>query len=127
MASVITGSREPITKTSLQNQFNSRGRRTPDPVTQSYIDIACAIIEQAIDDMRWLERYGADSGIFLGGWVKRGEVLNFFYSKWFEELCSYALPEFSAEEVLYALKIGKFNKERNKSDGDYYSKYYSKH
>ena len=126
MASIITGSREPINKTTLTNQFNGRCRPTPDPVTQTYIDIVCAIIEQAIDDIRWLEKWNADSGIYLGGWIKRGELLNFFYGSWFEELCSYALPDYTADEIRYALKVGKFNKERNKKDGDYFSKYYSK-
>ena len=125
MASIITGSREPINKTTITNQFNSRGRPTPDPVTQTYIDIACSIIEQAIDDFRWLEKWDADSGMYLGGWVKRGELLNFFYSPWFEELCSYALPDYTAEEILTALQVGKF-KERDRKNGDYFSKYYSK-
>ena len=127
MGSVITGSRDPVNKTMLVEQFNSRGRPEPDPVTQTYIDTACRIIEQAIDDLRWLEKYQADSGIYLGGWVKRWEIINFFYSKWFEELCSYALPDFTADEIRCALHIGKFNKERKNSDGSWFSKYYSKH
>lgn len=124
--SMITGSREPVNKTMITTHFNSRGRQAPDPVTQTYIDLACAIIEQAIDDMRWIEKYDVDAGIYLGTWIKRGEVLNFFYGSWFEELCSYALPDYTADEIRYALKVGKFNKERSKSDGTWVSKYYSK-
>lgn len=124
---VITGSREPVNKTTLTTHFNSRSRPAPDPVTQTYINLICGLLEQAIDDLRWIEKWDVDSGIYLGTWIKRGEILNFFYSDWFEELCSYALPDFTADEIRYALKVGKFNKERSKEDGTWVSKYYSHH
>ena len=120
--------RDPLTKSSIIAQFNNRPQAEPDVVTQRYINLACAIIEEAVDDWRWLDKWDADTGIFLGSWIKRHEIMNFFYGGWFETLLSFALPDIEADEVRYALKVGKYDIERNKNtSGDWYSKYYSKH
>lgn len=69
-------------------------------------NLSCAIIEQAAWDWRQLEfgkyPHVLSSGHYL---IHRAEVEAFFQSKWFEHLLSFALPDFSPEEVRRALKI----------------------
>jgi len=120
---------DPVTKTRIIGHFLNENHTDPDEVTQRYINLACAIIEQGVDDWKWLSKFDADTGIFLGSWIKKHEIMNFFYSPWFETLLDYALPDIEANEVRYALKVGQYNKDRGKEikNGNWVSKYYVKH
>ena len=80
-------------------------RADPDDETQIYVNIASAIIQQAVEDWRYLQESGEDKTRYLSQLIDRGELLNFFYSDWFEFLLSYALPQFTPEDIFTALKI----------------------
>ena len=91
-----------------KEQFNEKffyKRADPDNETQIYIDIASAIIQQAVEDWKYLQAAGEEKTRYLSQPIDRGELLNFFYSEWFEFLLSYALPGYTAEDIRAALKI----------------------
>lgn len=71
------------------------------------VDMACAIIEQAVIDWKDLE-YGNLKRV-LGrpdySFVYSEEVKEFFQSKWFEHLLSFALPHHTPQQVRKALRI----------------------
>lgn len=98
---------ESVTKTMLITQYESR-QSYPDEVTQRYINISCAILEQAVDDWKYLQLYGLDSAEYLAAKIRRDELLNFFYGEWFETLLEYALPGIDPDDVRVTLKIGKY-------------------
>lgn len=80
-------------------------RADPDDETQIYVNIASAIIQQAVEDWRYLQESGEDKTRYLSQPIDRGELLNFFYSDWFEFLLSYALPGYTPEDIRAALQI----------------------
>ncbi len=69
--------------------------------------MACAIIEQAVIDWKDLE-YGKLTRV-LGrpdySFVYSEEVKEFFQSKWFEYLLSFALPRHTPKQVRKALGV----------------------
>jgi hypothetical protein len=71
------------------------------------VDMACAIIEQAVIDWKDLE-YGKLKRV-LGRpdytFVYSEEVKVFFQSAWFEHLLSFALPHHTPQQVRKALRI----------------------
>ena len=80
-------------------------RPDPDNETQVFIDIASAIIQQAVEDWQYLEYGKIDKAKYLSQPVRYDELLNFFNSDWFEFLLSYALPGYTADDIRTALKI----------------------
>jgi len=49
-------------------------------------NLAEAIIERAIEDWKFLEYGNLDNITFSGSRIKRSELLEFFFSPWFEQL-----------------------------------------
>ncbi len=94
------------------NLWSLRDREPTEKAYNSFqdagaVDLACAIIEQAVIDWKDLE-YGKLKRV-LGkpdyAFVYSEEVRIFFQSKWFEHLLSFALPHHSPQQVRKALKI----------------------
>lgn len=105
MVILANSTQDAISKTSVRQYFDSAIRNEPDEVTQVYINIACAILQQAVEDWRYLECGDVHKAIYLTNVIYYDELLNFFHSPWFEELLSYALPEYTPEDILPKLKI----------------------
>lgn len=70
-------------------------------------ELACCIIEQAVIDWQTLD-YGnlnRTMGKSDTVMIYTDEVLEFFQSKWFEHLLSFALPHHSPQQIRKALRI----------------------
>lgn len=71
------------------------------------VELAASIIEQAVEDWKQLQ-YGKLKRA-LGkpdySFVYTEEVKEFFQSRWFEHLLSFALPSHTPQEVRKALRI----------------------
>ena len=80
-------------------------RIDPDDETQKYINFACGIIQQAVEDWQYLQYGEIDKAIYLTAVIRYDELLNFFHSEWFEYLLSFALPDVTPDDVRTALKI----------------------
>ena len=96
---VIISTHNPIKglkKEQFQEKFISK-RTDPDNETQVFIDIASAIIQQAVEDWKYLQNSGLEKTTYLSQPIRYDELLNFFHSEWFEFLLSYALPGYTAE------------------------------
>ena len=88
-------------------------RAYPNDQAKDDTEIACLIIEQAVKDWMALD-YGCYGSVRDKSMViYRAEVLSFFRSPWFEFLLSYALPQFTPQEIRAKLKIAEPGK-----DGD---------
>ncbi len=96
-----------VNRSVLITQYESR-ESYPDEVTQRYINISCAILEQAIDDWKYLQHYSIDAAEYLAAKIRKDELLNFFYGTWFETLLEFALPGIDPDDVRATLKIGKY-------------------
>ena len=106
MVILANSTREAITKTRVRQYFLHETRQNaPDQVTQTYIDIACGIIQQAVEDWQYLGCGEFSKLFYLNNVIYYDELLNFFHSPWFEELLSYALPDYTPEEIRIALHI----------------------
>lgn len=68
------------------------------------IDLAYGILERAVLDWKLLE-YGRKEAAMVerGEWVKRDDMVAFFFSKWFHRLCEPL--HYSPEEIRAALNI----------------------
>lgn len=68
------------------------------------IDLAYGILERAVIDWKLLE-YGRKEAAMVerGEWVKRDDMVEFFFSKWFHRLCEPL--HYSPEEIRAALNI----------------------
>lgn len=122
---VIVSTRLPF-KGLKREQFQEKfffKRTDPDNETQIFIDIASAIIQQAVEDEKYLQSSGEDKTRYLSQPIDKGELLNFFYSDWFEFLLSYALPQFTPEDIFNALHI----KEKGTDHGNRISEPHSEH
>lgn len=102
-----------VNSETLMDQYDQRAI-APDEQTQRYIDIACAIIQQTIDDWKYLVAADVDYTKYLGQWIYRIELKEFFFSEWFESLLDIALPNVTAEDVRLALKISEITDEERK-------------
>lgn len=94
------------------NLWSIRDQEPDDKTFNSFqdagaVDMACAIIEQAVIDWKDLE-YGKLKRV-LGrpdyNFVYSEEVKVFFQSAWFEHLLSFALPHHTPQQVRKALRI----------------------
>ena len=72
---------------------------------EAYYNLACAIIEQSVIDWILLD-YG-NFGVTRANnqYVFRADVESFFKGEWFEELLSYALPQYTPQEIREQLHI----------------------
>ena len=72
---------------------------------EAYYNLACAIIEQSVIDWVLLD-YG-NFGVTRANsqYLFRADVESFFKSKWFEELLSCALPQYTPQEIREQLHI----------------------
>lgn len=69
--------------------------------------LATAIINQYVEDWKWLD-YGELDGItFRGSKIYRYDIIRFFGSAWFQDLLLATGLEVSTDEVCAALKITK--------------------
>lgn len=68
-------------------------------------NLACAVIEQAVIDWILLDygKFGVSRG--NAQYIFRAEVESFFKSEWFDELLSYALPQYTPQEIREQLHI----------------------
>ena len=80
-------------------------RIDPDDDTQKAINIACGIIQQAVEDWQYLQYGQIEDARYLTQKIRYDELINFFRSPWFEFLLSYALPDYTIEDILTALKV----------------------
>ena len=88
----------------LYQNFQTK-RVDPDNETKKYINLACGIIQQAVEDWQYLQFGQLDKATYLTAVIRYDEILNFFHSEWFEFLLSYALPDVTPDDVRTALKI----------------------
>lgn len=85
------------------------------PAEEASVELASAIIEQAVLDWKALEYgkmhrcFGKTDNVF----IYSDEVEAFFKSKWFEHLLSFALPQYTPEEIRATLKIKEPRRKRN--------------
>ena len=82
--------------------------RTFDSIQDECVhDLVCAIIEQAVYD--WIQLDYGRLGFCVGRngnqIIYRAEVRSFFQGLWFEHLLSFALPDYTPEEIRKELKI----------------------
>ena len=72
---------------------------------EAYYNLACAIIEQSVIDWILLDygRFGVSRA--NNQYVFRADVESFFKGEWFEELLSYALPQYTPQEIRAHLHI----------------------
>lgn len=77
------------------------------PLDAGAVELACAIIEQAVIDWKTLD-YGKlkrTIGNTDSTYIYAGEVESFFKSRWFEHLLTFALPEHTPQEIRKLLRI----------------------
>lgn len=115
-------SRESINRTYLNERY-SHVKTAPDEVTQSYIDLICEIIVQAVEDWRYLKSKDTGATLYLTQMIYRAELVDFFNSKLFEEYLQFALPELEPADVRIALSIPKLNGREKQSNGYWNRKY----
>lgn len=115
-------SRESINRTYLNERY-SHVKTAPDEVTQSYIDLICEIIVQAVEDWRYLKSKDIGATLYLTQMIYKAELVDFFNSKLFEEYLQAALPELEPADVRIALNIPKLNG-REKLNNGYWSRKY---
>ena len=115
-------SRESINRTYLSERY-SHTKTAPDEVTQSYIDLICEIIVQAVEDWRYLKSKDIGATLYLTQMIYKAELVDFFNSKLFEEYLQAALPELEPADVRIALNIPKLNG-REKQNNGYWSRKY---
>ena len=82
----------------------------------AYYNLACAVIERSVIDWMLLE-YG-NLGVTRANnqYIFRADVESFFKGVWFEELLSYALPQYTPQEIRAKLHIAE--PERRKRNAD---------
>lgn len=122
MVILADSSRESINRTYLSERY-SHVKTAPDEVTQSYIDLICEIIVQAVEDWRYLKSKDIGATLYLTQMIYRAELVDFFNSKLFEEYLQAALPELEPADVRIALNIPKLNG-REKLNNGYWSRKY---
>lgn len=76
----------------------------PPPNDREILDLAYGILEGAVDDWKALD-YGrkAEAMVERGEFVKREDMVEFFFSRWFTQLCEPL--HYSPEEIREALNI----------------------
>lgn len=72
---------------------------------EAYYNLVCGILEQAFLDWRALEMGDLTALHIDAGYIYRAEVEDFLMSEWFDELLSYALPQYTPQEIREALKV----------------------
>lgn len=122
MVILADSSRESINRTYLNERY-SHVKTAPDEVTQSYIDLVCEIIVQAVEDWRYLKSKDIGATLYLTQMIYKAELVDFFNSKLFEEYLQAALPELEPADVRLALNIPKLNG-REKLNNGYWSRQY---
>ena len=122
MVILADSSRESINRTYLNERY-SHVKTAPDEVTQSYIDLVCEIIVQAVEDWRYLKSKDIGATLYLTQMIYKAELVDFFNSKLFEEYLQAALPELEPADVRIALNIQKLNG-REKLNNGYWSRKY---
>lgn len=95
----------------------------PDLETQKIIDLVCGIIEQAVEDWKYLQKYHIDSTRYLAMMIYRAELIDFFNSKLFEEYLEYVLPELTPADIKVALKIPNLKGKERLENGCWNRKY----
>lgn len=83
----------------LYTPKNKHSRSFASTKDEGYYNLACAILEQAAIDWTLLD-YG-NFGVTRANtqYLFRADVESFFKSEWFEELLSYALPQYTPQEI----------------------------
>ena len=122
MVILADSSRESINRTYLSERY-SHVKTAPDEVTQSYIDLICEIIVQAVEDWRYLKSKDIGATLYLTQMIYKAELVDFFNSKLFEEYLQAALPELEPADVRIALNIPNLNG-REKQNNGYWSRKY---
>ena len=122
MVILADGSRETINRTYLAERY-SHHQPAPDEVTQRYIDIACAFIEQAVEDWKYLKTKGVGATLYLTQMIYRAELVDFFNSPLFEMYLQYALPNLEPADVRTALGIPKLNGKEKLGNGNWTRQY----
>ena len=76
----------------------------PPPNDREILNLAYGILEGAVDDWKALD-YGrkAEAMVERGEFVKREDMVEFFFSRWFTQLCEPL--HYSPEEIREALNI----------------------
>lgn len=116
MVILADSSRETINRTYLSERY-SHVRAVPDEITQSYIDLICEILIQAVEDWRYLKSKDENAAFFDSQMIYKAELVDFFNSELFEEYLQFTLPELSPVDVQIALNIPKTNGREKKSNG----------
>lgn len=76
-------------------------QRVLDQPNRDPFDLTYVILERAVEDWKALE-YGRRAEVIIDKeLVEREEVVEFFFSKWFEVLCQAALPYTPAQVRRY--------------------------
>ena len=80
-------------------------RSFKDPLDECYYNLICGILEQAVLDWQTLDygRYGV--GRLNTEYIYRAEVQSFLQSEWFDELLSFALPQYTPQEIREVLDV----------------------
>ena len=91
----------------------SRERSFASLKDEAFYNLACAIIEQSVLD--WISLDYGNFGVVMvnSRYVFRADVESFFKGLWFEELLSYALPDFTPQEIREQLHIAEPERRRS--------------
>ena len=131
MMSISAYGRDPIKPSTFASKFWNKQPAAPDEMTQRYIDIMCAVVVQAVDDMRRLFEKGKDCVRYDGGFIRADELYEFFHSDWFESILLLVLPDYSIEDVCNILEVEKLLTLEKVPEEETHehrpSKYYSRH
>ena len=78
------------------------------------VALAEAIVERAVEDWKFLEYGALEEIVFCGGRIFKSEILEFFFSEWFEHLLE-SFTEYTPQQIRRYLKIR--NDMRPKKEG----------
>ena len=72
---------------------------------ECYYNLICGVLEQAVLDWQALDygRYGVSR--LNSEYIYRAEVQSFLQSEWFDELLSFALPQYTPQEIREVLDV----------------------
>lgn len=72
---------------------------------ECYYNLVCGVLEQAVLDWQALG-YGREGYRRLNSeYIYRAEVQSFLQSEWFDELLSFALPQYTPQEIREVLDV----------------------
>jgi len=82
---------------------------------ECYYNLICGILEQAVLDWLVLDHGRYEFHRLNSEYVYKAEVQSFLQSEWFDELLSFALPQYTPQEIREVLDVPE--SERRKMSG----------